>query len=508
MCRQKSTNGTDFRTEKRNRLVEVRAQIYALQSSLELLKEEREELEEIVDNFFYPISSIPDDILSSIFFHCLPDNDRGRPSRREAPLNLAGVSRHWRTVALSTSELWCSVDLSFVSLTETSETSVLLERWLSRAKSRPLSITMRCGDTRVAWPPSVIAVIRQFCVQWEHLEIELPSHDLPSFQNIRGPFPVLTSCSIHFHKVFGVPYQLTALREAPNLRELRLYRGVSFENIPVELCYLTSLEIHDLLLHLPDCAQLFRSFPRLVHFSASVDRRRGSEEPLHAPPSLQSLRLDYDRGFLAGVTLPGLRRLEYRMYESDDSATMPSFLSFINRSSCSLQDLILCVTCPHTYRIDLSESSLIQCLRAVPSLTTLRFTAAVTAHQFYKDLGEGTLLPNLRELYMCETAQEHYDYAPMTTMLAAIRRRGTAPQLCVFELDLGRQPPKSERDRKRWDKTFNVMVCVRPVDKYPVFRRQLRALVREGLHLRIKYPDGTVWPLTNDPMADAASQGN
>ncbi|KAJ7884292.1 hypothetical protein B0H14DRAFT_2339176, partial [Mycena olivaceomarginata] len=83
-----------------------KGKIYALKSSLEQLEEEYEQLQGILDTIFYPISAVPDDVVSRILVHCLPEDGRVRPSQRAAPLNLVRISKHWSTVALSTSELW------------------------------------------------------------------------------------------------------------------------------------------------------------------------------------------------------------------------------------------------------------------------------------------------------------------------------------------------------------------------------------------------------------------
>ncbi|KAJ7884291.1 hypothetical protein B0H14DRAFT_3857112 [Mycena olivaceomarginata] len=134
-----------------------------------------------------------------------------------------------------------------------------------------------------------------------------------------------------------------------------------------------------------------------------------------------------------------------------------------------------------------------QCLHAVPSLTTLRFTAAVIAQRFYRELAAGTLLPNLRELYMCEKPEETYDYVPMTHMLTA-RQRSCAPRNSARLLRAGpwrASLRKASWRRTRSDTTFNMMVNVNPVREYPAVRRQLQALIRSGLNLRIKYPGET-----------------
>ncbi|KAJ7056663.1 hypothetical protein C8F01DRAFT_993034, partial [Mycena amicta] len=95
------------------RLKDTKASIHALQAHIDTLQarlvaldSERSQLEETLQSFVYPITSIPLEIVSLIFINCLPANGRVRPSQRSAPLSLASVSRHWRAIALSIPHLW------------------------------------------------------------------------------------------------------------------------------------------------------------------------------------------------------------------------------------------------------------------------------------------------------------------------------------------------------------------------------------------------------------------
>ncbi|KAF8872441.1 hypothetical protein CPB84DRAFT_1691417, partial [Gymnopilus junonius] len=59
----------------------------------------------------HPVRTLPPEILSRIFLHCLPENlffenILHRPTRSEAPLLLVQICRSWRTVALQTPPLW------------------------------------------------------------------------------------------------------------------------------------------------------------------------------------------------------------------------------------------------------------------------------------------------------------------------------------------------------------------------------------------------------------------
>ncbi|TFK46121.1 hypothetical protein OE88DRAFT_1602016, partial [Heliocybe sulcata] len=52
------------------------------------------------------IASLPPELLSQIFTHCLPSDTFLLPSRLAAPILLTQISRLWRTTAFSTPLLW------------------------------------------------------------------------------------------------------------------------------------------------------------------------------------------------------------------------------------------------------------------------------------------------------------------------------------------------------------------------------------------------------------------
>ncbi|KAJ6566244.1 hypothetical protein B0H19DRAFT_870849, partial [Mycena capillaripes] len=53
-----------------------------------------------------PALSLPYELISEIFIICLPLHRRVRPSRKCAPLLLAQICGHWRSIAIATPELW------------------------------------------------------------------------------------------------------------------------------------------------------------------------------------------------------------------------------------------------------------------------------------------------------------------------------------------------------------------------------------------------------------------
>jgi hypothetical protein len=67
---------------------------------------------------FYLILSIPAEIMSLVFVECLdpPSTDDPCPTCRAVPLLLMQVCRWWRDIALSTRELWTSLDIQYSKL--------------------------------------------------------------------------------------------------------------------------------------------------------------------------------------------------------------------------------------------------------------------------------------------------------------------------------------------------------------------------------------------------------
>ncbi|KAJ7236201.1 hypothetical protein C8J57DRAFT_1571064, partial [Mycena rebaudengoi] len=133
--------------ERRAALAKVSARILLHQKHIDALKKEEAELKAGLALVTYPVLTLPVEITSSIFLHCLPSHGRVIPSPSSAPLLLAQICHHWREVALSTGELWSSLypstsfDLAYTMPPARDHAlRTLIQTWFSRTKKAPLSL--------------------------------------------------------------------------------------------------------------------------------------------------------------------------------------------------------------------------------------------------------------------------------------------------------------------------------------------------------------------------------
>ncbi|KAJ6496257.1 hypothetical protein C8R45DRAFT_823327, partial [Mycena sanguinolenta] len=129
--------------KQRTALAQVKLQITRYKEELVRLEETQRKLEANLSRVVYPVSTLPPDITSYIFLHCLPTHGRVTPSPAAAPLLLAQICRHWRQIALSTCRLWSSLYIDPGDGTKRiveDRVRMLLETWFSRAKGTPLSL--------------------------------------------------------------------------------------------------------------------------------------------------------------------------------------------------------------------------------------------------------------------------------------------------------------------------------------------------------------------------------
>ncbi|KAJ7446326.1 hypothetical protein FB451DRAFT_1567863 [Mycena latifolia] len=383
--------------------------------------------------------SLPYELTSQIFIHTLPLHARIRPGQKRAPLQLAQVCSLWRAVALATPQLWSSIYLEFptggpfdgiptlLGIPDTEpvcdHTCELLELWLLRAASYPVSISLICADSGINLPEPLMAILADHASHWGRIELKITTQDFTDFNHISGPFPLLRSLAIRLTDHCSEFPSVTAFHCSPNLKSFHLsdvfceaMPPPDLESIPVAL---VALEIIDWnpTSSFDDYLRSFEQFPDLLHLRL-IGPRYWDMIPNAVSPhpvlrSLKSLSLGRSPQFLHLIDVPTLEHLEFPLpWRSLDITHLTNFLS---RPASRLNHLSLHIQFPDWERH-------LTPLAAAISLATLElYYAAVhgpsrsARYQSLQSLLLGDL-PHLRKLKITD-ARHRANYTSFLRLL-------------------------------------------------------------------------------------------
>ncbi|KAJ7161140.1 hypothetical protein C8R46DRAFT_1106595 [Mycena filopes] len=280
------------RQELRVRASSLDSETTSLRARMHKLLAEREAIQEGLDAIVYPVLTLPVEITSQIFCW-VPVLPTRRRSDSWIPLHeyfvLGQICRLWRQIALSTPELWNTVDLRRTGGLHRRSSGLdrqppfRLQTFLSRAASRPLSISLsilRSKDT------SMLDVLASHSRTWGNLNFVGPFQDLNAFRTITHQLPLLKSLQLILDRqpdddAFGTMFQ-----HAPLLRTVHLCRFGS-QQYALPWSQLTSL--HILICSGPDFAKILGWTPNLIHLAVESVFIEPGARPFPPLPRLQSL---------------------------------------------------------------------------------------------------------------------------------------------------------------------------------------------------------------------------
>lgn len=139
-----------------------------------------------------PVRSLAPELVAEIFLHCLPEDPR--PLISQAPLLLCRVCSRWRSIALSTPRLWCSIRV-IVDGNATQATSTL-DSWIRRAGICPLDIRMQLDGSSEHLLHDLVDTAISASFYWRRLYMtnipqscatricDIPSQSLPLLEDI------------------------------------------------------------------------------------------------------------------------------------------------------------------------------------------------------------------------------------------------------------------------------------------------------------------------------------
>ncbi|KAF8161822.1 hypothetical protein K438DRAFT_2025734 [Mycena galopus ATCC 62051] len=306
----------------------------------------------------HPISSLPPEIISTIFIHCLPTLGAA-PSRMNAPLLVAQICRSWRAIALQTPELW--VDISLVC--KGRRAVDILELWTSRAGSLPLNYLLISGDAEEG--RLLVGAAMRHHERWGSLCLGVPwvSYVSAKIHTLAdASFPVLHTLQLHIcpsDALLDRSSNKLIIRDAPNLRAVTISASSHFFAFPICLLDIPWGRLKSLDVQLENHKWAESVSTLLLCTNLAVLTVTSDVEAVPIPaqitghitmPFLQSLDLDnpYLVELLDHVTLPYLRKL--RLSSFGDSDDFDQIQSFFLRAACPIQHLTLTVGDPQFLR--------------------------------------------------------------------------------------------------------------------------------------------------------------
>jgi len=200
---------------------QLNGEIHRLKALLDSLIHKRDTLQTYTHShtaLIAPIGRLPPEILSEIFLHCQDEQDPRKVRLNKVPLLLGSVCSRWRTIALSTAQLWASFALTIGSAHLRSDV-MLAKAWLARAGTCSLTIRLACGDYGRGSLKPLMDVFLLHCERWYDIHLSLPVRILGFFVPAKNHLPQL-------HKLYiggELKTQTLDIFEfAPQLRSVQL----------------------------------------------------------------------------------------------------------------------------------------------------------------------------------------------------------------------------------------------------------------------------------------------
>ncbi|KAJ7611875.1 hypothetical protein DFH06DRAFT_1371713 [Mycena polygramma] len=396
-------------------VADIRAEISRHKNDLQLLEAKERQLESALARVVYPVLTLPTEIVSMIFVHCLPAHGRVRPSPRKAPLLLAQICSLWRGIALSTGSLWASVDIRFrcgyvqrytYGGSEFGDIPnpgalPLIKAWFSRAKGSPLSVTLRSNHKKLS--QHFLSLIPSYAHQIQCLELSLTPAD---FDHLRGAcveFPALRDLALACHQLpISADNPVSIFGNPPFLRQMCILYDVH-STAPFGVYEsLTTLTLKTI--SVPIALGVIAYCARLLHLTIELQDPLDHHLTLEPPRILElhslTVRVSDDFGpcapLLDIITLPKLRHLELR-----HALQFDTLQSFLTRSGCILDHLGLGISTDGEARREIPTI-----LRMFPSLTSLHIRTGPHIETVVRLLG---IVPELRALTLT-TTNRNLDY--------------------------------------------------------------------------------------------------
>ena len=346
----------------------------------------------------------------------------------QTPLLFGRICNAWRELAWSTPILWSSIQLDLMEYRVTPLDPALVEQWLVRSGTSPLSICVVSDQGRVpafessTWP--ILKLVARHAERWRNAALKLPLYLYDPIIFIKGRLPSLQCLRLSFEDKYDRRIQLGTFSVAPRLSDFCL-TGSNLPHFVLTTNQLTKLTLRGI--DAGACLDMLRRSPNVTHCAIQYVFHVGTVRNTLAP-HLETLELSCSASsetisnIFDSLNIPAARNISCRGQLEGDFPHS-HFISLISRSSCSLQQLSLA-------NLVITHHHILECLQAVPSLRSLSLQALLipsdmvfrmlTRHSL--DAGIPPLVPNL-EIFECRDDTCPLDFAILADFLSS-RSRG------------------------------------------------------------------------------------
>ncbi|KAK0451147.1 uncharacterized protein EV420DRAFT_1561150 [Desarmillaria tabescens] len=402
-------------------LASLDQQIIEARQALDSLIQKRQLAESnIIDakRLLHPMRSLPDDVLSEIFHHCVPKwkgigfGLHNSLDPRRPPWTLSYVSRRWRDLSLSLPQLWTCIRLDFREYRAVSMRAMLtrLALILERSKNMDLFVALLAISTISDHPAFVLLDLS--APRWRRLSVCIPRACLQalsgtSFSRLEELSATTTRPN---QDVFAAP--VNTFWNTGSLRSVTILSNETCDSVTRDsayrlfpppwsgietyMCNPSSRDDWDHLKKLTTLKSLnLAGWPRLCSFYLT-------ELPPSTVPTVTVLRISEQQCALyAGMTaklfqnniliLPSLSTLEIEFWRNSIPSFPPSHL-LKSLNTLMIQDAMESLANPHR---------VLQFLKAMSHIKTLVIDGR-RGSDFFQDLtvqpGRDVILPNLHFL--------------------------------------------------------------------------------------------------------------
>ncbi|KDQ17437.1 hypothetical protein BOTBODRAFT_144251 [Botryobasidium botryosum FD-172 SS1] len=252
-----ASNGANLEVQNDDREIEVHE--FAIKA-IKSYATEKIRLHQHHRNLLAPIHRLPSELISLIFQFAVTDSSPSPfqadiSATKRVPLNVAGVSKRWRQVALDTPRIWAKIDMRSTSL---------VPLFLERSKGAPLDIETRSAD--------IMALCEPHIGRWRALRALIATKEAPSWLLAPAPKLEILNLAHDFSRSLTRSEAISELfmNRTPCLRELNL-TGLFILPTPVLFSPLTKLSLTSLLY---DGPFTWSQFLQAIQFSLALEELR------------------------------------------------------------------------------------------------------------------------------------------------------------------------------------------------------------------------------------------